>query len=61
MQTQTKTTLVLGSCSFEPSTLTLRGPSGAVLPLRSQSLRVLGELARAPGELVSRDELVGAV
>lgn len=58
---KTTATLRLGNCTFDPATLTLRDASGTVLPLRSQSLRVLSELARTPGEIVSRDRLAEAV
>jgi DNA-binding winged helix-turn-helix (wHTH) protein/tetratricopeptide (TPR) repeat protein len=61
METARKTTLILGNCTFELPSLTLRDASGAVLSLRSQSLRVLAELAATPGQLVSRDTLVEAV
>ena len=61
MRSENTTTLILGSCSFELSSLTLRDASGVVVPLRSQSLRVLDELARVPRELVPRDKLVEAV
>ncbi len=61
MKNESKTTLIVGSCSFEPSSLTLRDASGTMLSLRSQSLRVLAQLARTPGQLVSRDAIVQAV
>ncbi|WP_347310243.1 winged helix-turn-helix domain-containing protein [Defluviimonas sp. SAOS-178_SWC] len=61
MEKTNNTAMILGTCAFEPSSLTLRDASGAVLPLRSQSLRVLSELARTPGQLVSRDRLIEAV
>lgn len=56
-----KATLILGSSTFDVSTRTLRDGSGAIVPLRSQSLKVLAELARTPGQLVSREALVEAV
>lgn len=61
MDTANKATLILGSNTLEVSTQTLRDGSGAIVPLRSQSLRVLMKLAQTPGRLVSRDALVEAV
>ncbi len=61
MDKESSPTLILGSCTFEPSTLSLRDAAGTMLSLRSQSLRVLVELARTPGQLVSRDALIEAV
>lgn len=53
--------VMFGGCTFDPRSLTLRDAGGAHLNLRSQSLRVLAELALRPGEVVSRDELIGTV
>ncbi|WP_417523915.1 winged helix-turn-helix domain-containing protein [Marinovum sp.] len=53
--------LSLGACSFDLSDLTLRSASGARVPLRAQSMRVLAELAKTPGAVVSRDALIEAV
>ncbi len=53
--------LSLGACTFDPSDLTLRGASGARVPLRTQSMLVLAELARARGEVVSRASLIETV
>jgi DNA-binding winged helix-turn-helix (wHTH) protein len=51
----------LGACKFDLAALTLHGASGARVPLRAQSMRVLAELARARGEVVTRDTLSEAV
>ncbi|MBF9032179.1 hypothetical protein HKCCE3408_17400 [Rhodobacterales bacterium HKCCE3408] len=53
--------LLLGTCTFEPGTLTLRDAAGVILPVRAQSLRVLAALARSRGQVVSRDSLVDEV
>jgi len=53
--------LLLGTCTFDPQSLTLHDAAGATLRLRSQSMRVLAELARRRGEVVSRDALIEAV
>lgn len=54
-------TLLLGTCTFEPSTLTLRNAAGSVISLRRQSMAVLAELARSPGGVIARDALIEAV
>lgn len=54
-------TLLLGTCTFDPSTLTLRNAAGAAIGLRKQSMHVLAELSRARGRVVSRDRLIEAV
>lgn len=53
--------LLLGTCTFEPTNLTLRDASGTPCRLRSQSLHVLAELAHARGQVVSHDDLIEAV
>lgn len=53
--------LLMGICTFDPQSMTLRDAKGATLLLRSQSMRVLAELARRRGEVVSRDALIEAV
>jgi len=53
--------LFMGSCTLDLRNLKLRDAKGATLPLRSQSMRVLAELARRRGEVVSRDSLIEAV
>lgn len=49
--------LSVGDCTFDLATLTLRSATGARVTLRTQSIRVLAELARSHGEVVSRDAL----
>ncbi|WP_157966209.1 winged helix-turn-helix domain-containing protein [Oceanibium sediminis] len=61
MENAGKATLILGASTFELSSQTLRDASGAVLSLRTQSLKILVELARTPGQLVSRDALAEVV
>jgi len=53
--------LLIGTCTFDPQSLRLCNAAGAALRLRSQSLRVLAELARRQGEIVSRDALIETV
>lgn len=53
--------LLVGTCTFDPQSLTLRDAAGATLRLRSQSMRVLAELARRRGEIVSQDALIETV
>lgn len=53
--------LSLGACTFDPSDLTLRGASGARVPLRTQSMLVLAELARARGEAEIEAECIARV
>ncbi len=53
--------LLMGTCTFDLQSLTLRDAAGATLRLRSQSVRVLAELARRRGEVVSKDALIKAV
>lgn len=53
--------LQLGAYSFDILDQTLRSASGSRVPLRTQSMRVLAELARASGEVVSRDALIEIV
>lgn len=53
--------LLIGTCTFDPRSLSLRDAAGATVRLRSQSLRVLAELARRRGEIVSRDALIETV
>ena len=53
--------LSVGDCTFDLESLTLRSASGARVPLRTQSIRVLAELARVRGEVISRDALSESV
>jgi DNA-binding winged helix-turn-helix (wHTH) protein/tetratricopeptide (TPR) repeat protein len=53
--------LLMGSCTFDPRSLTLRDAAGSTLHLRTQSMRVLAELARTRGAIVPRDVLIEAV
>jgi DNA-binding winged helix-turn-helix (wHTH) protein len=53
--------ILMGTCTFDPRSGTLRNAAGATLRLRSQSMRVLAELARRRGEVVSRDALIETV
>ena len=53
--------LLMGTCIFDPVALTLCNAAGEMLRLRAQSMRVLAELARRRGEIVSRDDLIETV
>lgn len=53
--------LLMGSCTFDPRSLTLRDAAGSTLHLKTQSMRVLAELARTRGAIVPRDVLIEAV
>lgn len=57
----TQDLLLIGSCTFDPRSLTLRDAAGSTLHLRSQSVRVLAELVRTPGAIVPRDVLIETV
>lgn len=53
--------LRLGAFSFDPSTRELRDSGGKVQDLRRQSSDVLAVLARSPGAVVSKEDLIDAV
>lgn len=53
--------LLIGTRTFDPASRTLRDAAGKTVSLRSQSGRVLAELARHPGQVVTRDRLIAAV
>ncbi len=53
--------LTLGDRTFDPVTSTLRGPDGAELRLRNQSVRILTLLVEAKGHLVDREHLIATV
>jgi DNA-binding winged helix-turn-helix (wHTH) protein/tetratricopeptide (TPR) repeat protein len=57
----TRDMLLIGSCTFDPRSLTLRDAAGSTLRLRSQSVRVLAELVRTRGAIVPRDALIETV
>lgn len=58
---KTVETRVIGTHSFDTASLELRDGSGAVVPLRPQSSKVLGELVAAEGNLVSKSDLMERV
>ena len=53
--------IFLGDCQFDEKIATLFFSDGQRVPLRNQSAKVLAELAKAPGEIVSKDALITAV
>lgn len=53
--------LLMGTCIFDPVAMTLCNAAGDMLRLRAQSMRVLAELARRRGDVVSRDDLIETV
>ena len=53
--------IFLGDCQFDVNIATLLFSDGRRVPLRNQSAKVLAELVKASGEIVSKDVLITAV
>lgn len=53
--------LAIGGFRFDPEKAVLTGPKGANVSLRPQTAQVLATLAAAPGQLVTKESLMGAV
>lgn len=53
--------LRLGEYIYDLNRKTLLDENGVVVPLRAQSNDALAELARRPGEIVARDDLIAAI
>lgn len=61
ISTKPRETLRLGAFTFDPRTRELRDTEGKVQGLRRQSSDILALLARSPGAVVSKEDLIHAV
>lgn len=60
-ETKSDVVLRLGACDFDLSRMELRNATGALIPLRAQSGKVLAALASSVNQVLEKDELIGQV